>query len=191
LTRDPGDPRLVAQWTFPNPILEDWGVVVGEVVYNLRAGLDYLVHALAEHDSGVVQQNTQFPICDDPNAFTKVAKSRLRGIAHSNVSRIESYQPYKGGQWVRELRELSNPDKHRRITAVAGTGKFEWNFGIKLRKTAEGRLVPASDEMKLEVDFSSWSIHFQSGGPVIDTLERLCEAVRSVIYDFRDVLPDQ
>src|SRR5262249_11398095 len=36
-------------------------ILIGEVVYNLRAALDYLVYELAILDSGSIQDGTQFP----------------------------------------------------------------------------------------------------------------------------------
>jgi hypothetical protein len=38
--------------------------LVGEICYNLRSALDYLVFELAKHDSGTRQENTQFPIAE-------------------------------------------------------------------------------------------------------------------------------
>jgi len=48
----------------PVPAPEQIGILVGEICYNLRASLDYLVYELAILDSGAVQDNTQFPIYD-------------------------------------------------------------------------------------------------------------------------------
>src|SRR5580704_81891 len=49
-----------------------FGILLGEIVYNLRAALDYLVFELARHDSGAVQAGTQFPICDFKGRFDGV-----------------------------------------------------------------------------------------------------------------------
>jgi hypothetical protein len=35
-------------------------ILIGEICYNLRSALDYLVYELAKHDSGA-QSDTQFP----------------------------------------------------------------------------------------------------------------------------------
>ena len=45
------------------------GIVVGEICYNLRSALDYLVFDLAELDSGAPQNGTQFPIIDLQQEF--------------------------------------------------------------------------------------------------------------------------
>jgi hypothetical protein len=49
-----------------------WAIRFGECIYNLRAGLDYLVFALAHLDSGVEQADTQFPICSSLAAFNNL-----------------------------------------------------------------------------------------------------------------------
>ncbi len=94
-------------------------VIVGEIVHNLRASLDYLVYALAEADSGSVQAGTQFPIADTPQLFTARRNSFLKGISDENVAVIRKYQPYNGCDWTRQLRDLSNTDKHRELVKVS------------------------------------------------------------------------
>ena len=97
-------------------------VVSGEVLYNLRAALDYLVFELAKLDSGGVEQDgTQFPIEDSVGHFTARRKTFLKGFSDEHVAVIEGYQPYKGVEWTRRFRNFSNPDKHRKpITRLGG-----------------------------------------------------------------------
>jgi hypothetical protein len=52
----------------PAPIVS---ILLGEICYNLRSALDYLVFELAYFDSGIIQQGTQFPIDDAPKKFAK------------------------------------------------------------------------------------------------------------------------
>lgn len=41
------------------------GLLIGDVIANLRGALDYLIYALAWLDSGSPQEDTQFPIADN------------------------------------------------------------------------------------------------------------------------------
>jgi hypothetical protein len=45
---------------------------------------------------------------------------RCRGLTDEDphVMSIESSQPYRGVEWTRTLRTISNPDKHRRLVAL-------------------------------------------------------------------------
>jgi hypothetical protein len=110
-------------------------ILTGEAVASQRAALDYLVYALAEFDSGDPQQRTQFPITDSPSRFEDVVKKRwLDGLTQEHRAGIETLQPYDGRdslQWLRALRELSNPDKHRHlsmlgVTLSASFGRKDW-----------------------------------------------------------------
>jgi hypothetical protein len=99
----------------PDPM---FSILVGEVCYNLRAALDYLVFELAKHDSGAEQKQTQFLIEDDAGEFQRKVPWRLKGLTPAHVAAIEVLQPFKGCEWTRRLRDLSNPDKHRTLVRV-------------------------------------------------------------------------
>lgn len=108
----------------------EFSVLVGEICYNLRASLDYLVYELAIEDSGSAQEGTQFPIEDSPEGFArrKDPKDRrcyLQGVKPAHIAMIEELQPYNGCEWSRVLREISNPDKHRTLTV---TGSHQMGF---------------------------------------------------------------
>lgn len=97
-------------------------VLIGDVISNLRPPLDFLINALAVLDSGNSHPSNQFPICDTPAAFKgEIAKGRLAGLSASHKTHIEKLQPYprrKGKVWLRNLRDLSNPDKHRHLNVL-------------------------------------------------------------------------
>jgi hypothetical protein len=114
-------------------------VYTGEVVQNLRTALDYFVFALARSDSqGVEQTGTQFLIEDDPGnaakrwGFTYNAPRRLKGFKQAHIDLIENLQPYKGCYWSRRLRDLSNPDKHRKLYAPIVAGRADWSFSSEI-----------------------------------------------------------
>lgn len=95
-------------------------ILVGEIAYNLRAALDYLIYELAALDSNSLQANTQFPVCQNAADFKKERKTRLRGVSDVHAAAIEKLQPYNGCIWTDVLCQVSNPDKHKELTVVAG-----------------------------------------------------------------------
>src|ERR1700731_4138428 len=64
-------------------------ILIGEICYNLRAALDYLVFELAKLDSGAPQEGTQFPIVDAKKDFEAGVGRWLKGISASHVAAIE------------------------------------------------------------------------------------------------------
>src|SRR5437868_5186403 len=72
------------------------GVLVGEIVHNLRAALDYLIYVMAESDAGSPQIGTQFLIEDSPQGFTGRSPGYLKGISEEHVAVIRQFQPFKG-----------------------------------------------------------------------------------------------
>ena len=112
-------------------------VYMGEAIQNLRTALDYLVFALAKTDNaGVEQEGTQFLIEDDPGhgsgahrfGFLHNAPRRLKNMKQAHIDLIENLQPYKGCFWTRRIRDLSNPDKHRKLYVPTIAGNFDWSY---------------------------------------------------------------
>ena len=112
------------------PWPEDFSLRLGEIVYNLRASLDYLAWQLSlltkpdlvnmpTYTSPVT--NIEFPI------FIKkhqgAISERVKFIPPAAVAEIEKLQPYNrgngaDGDWLAVLHSLSNRDKHRQLTPV-------------------------------------------------------------------------
>jgi hypothetical protein len=112
-----GVPTIRPQITVYIP--QDLSVVIGEIFYNLRAALDYLVFALVDG-----QHRTQFPIDETPKDFERHRKTFLKGVAVEYIAPIKSLQPYNGCQWMRFLREYSNFDKHSDLHVLQTGGTF-------------------------------------------------------------------
>lgn len=100
-------------------------IVLGDVCYNLRSALDYLIFELARLNSRAIQDGTQFPICDTPKKFARDVPAKLVGLSAAHVAAIEKLQPYKGCNWTKALRTISNPDKHRMLTPRGSTFNVE------------------------------------------------------------------
>lgn len=79
-------PQLALDFTF--------GILIGEIVYNLRAALDYIIFELAALDSGCIVEGTQFPIESKKKGFKSCVRSRwLDGLNATHVAAIEGLQP--------------------------------------------------------------------------------------------------
>jgi hypothetical protein len=113
-------PSVSKNFTHPSNLI---GIIIGEICYNLRAALDYLVYELAILDSGSVQDRTQFTIEETPKKFRGQINRQLIGLNPVHIAAIERLQPYNGCYWTKLIAEISNPDKHRQITAT-GTPKM-------------------------------------------------------------------
>lgn len=115
----------------------------GEIVHHLRTALDYLAFNLAWLDSGRPQRHTQFPIEDSGKAFWRSRRqASLRGVSDSHVEVLATFQPFTGCEWMRQLRELSNADKHRLVVPVIRIHQGQFSID-------EDRFLPHPDDPEL------------------------------------------
>ncbi len=107
----------------PPPYL---GVIVGDVVHNLRSALDYLAWELVKLAPATPREGvTGFPIFESEDEFLGKGGGRgagpmLRGMRDEHQEFIQGLQPYHGGDeapahFLAHLRRLSNTDKHRTL----------------------------------------------------------------------------
>ncbi len=125
------DPLLRAQWRLKikEPFPERWGVLIGDVVTNLRAALDHAFWAAAVLHSGPPEnpRELEFPIyATNRSSYTKRAKKLQSLVAPDVWSIVDAMQPFHGGDCAHTspleiLRYLSNVDKHRFIHVVGRT----------------------------------------------------------------------
>lgn len=145
-------------------------ILTGDIANNLRSALDYLIAQLAELDTGIEQSGTQFPIEDTPKGFKGRIKTYLRGLTETHIAVIERLQPYKGINWTKQLRALSNPDKHRKLHIVVGTFDNE----IKITPTPVGTADKPMTKLQMEMRLKP-SLQIVLGGhwPLIETMEKI------------------
>ena len=173
-------------------LLKIWPVLIGEIIYNLRSALDYLIFEMAFLDSGAEQQGTQFPIEHKPAGFNRRRNTLLKGLRVKHIASIEALQPYKGTTWTHLLALLSNPDKHRHLTPIVNLAESV----IKISAHAPGELEAVSGhvyrtknsagdvlDMHVETDFAL-SVTFSDGTPVIETLKQLVLDVTQTLHLF-------
>jgi hypothetical protein len=97
----------------------EWGVLVGEVVHNLRSALDQAVYAASASPSRV----NEFPVCRNPDDWNKRSSKLLKGVPPAAVKIIRSAQPFQQRDVERHefllLHGMWNHDKHRLLHTTA------------------------------------------------------------------------
>lgn len=125
------------------------GVVLGDLVHNLRSALDHLVWQAVVRNGREPGVRHQFPICDEEENWESTRADRLRGVAAEDVEGIRKAQPFtvvlKPAPLTR-LRQISNRDKHHVVTPIVGAvgSPFPVSFG-KIPLPPEFKLLPRRD----------------------------------------------
>jgi hypothetical protein len=172
------------------PLDLKFSVLVGEICYNLRAALDYLVYELARLDSGSTQDDTQFIIADSPSKFEEQRPRRLIGFSTAHAAAIERLQPYSGCKWTGALRDISNPDKHRKLTTTQAEHVMTVHVVDKdhLRDfedlPGKIRSVETADGEVYVKIFLTTDLQFSDGSPVLEPLAQIHDEVARALDTF-------
>jgi hypothetical protein len=73
---------------------------------------------IAEQDSGKIGHNVQFPLEEKPELFRGRRNTYLEGIRDERIATFQKFQPYNAGNWLSDLRRLSNFYKHTGLILV-------------------------------------------------------------------------
>ncbi len=136
------------------------GIIVGDLVHNLRSALDYIITALAYASGTEVSKSHQFPIFTDESAYVHAVgastvvnlKGYLKDIVHG-LQEIWDLQPFHEKVNPRLVNlslvhEFSNADKHRIIASYAPLF-----VGGKVEITHSGRTI---SDIERVAKFDSW-----------------------------------
>ena len=104
----------------PPPTYE-WSLALGDIVHNYRSALDALAWSMAHLDGSTPdpqdEKQIYFPLTRTRGEFDKLARGRLKSVPAFVLERLESVQPYHGGQPENAigviLHDLDIEDKHR------------------------------------------------------------------------------
>ncbi len=164
---------------FPiKPVPHIVSILVGEIIYNLRAALDYLIYELAYLDSGSIVNGTQFPIHDTVEGFKGRRDFHLKGVSDKHVAIIERLQPYNGCNWTHILQRLSNPDKHMHLTISKSSVRYSIPQG-STEAIIAGQSVNVKDGLSIHIKFSDGTSIMD-----IDTLKQLKLEVTQTLHPF-------
>jgi hypothetical protein len=107
--------RLHVNHELPVPIL---GLVIGDIVHNLRTALDHLICLLVEANQAPVTTNTMFPFAPTEKHWKSARNSRAKGAHEDVLDALDELKPYAGGNDVLyRLHQLDIADKHKLLIA--------------------------------------------------------------------------
>jgi hypothetical protein len=171
--RDPPAVLLIVDAIAPPPPV--LGVLLGELVHNLRSSLDHLVWQLALLDREEPFPLLQYPIVSKPEDWLSKAKQQLKDVRAGAVELIEQTQPYHwphstkyGEHPLAVLRDLSNEDKHRVILSTVmavAEPKREWITIQHNEDAAPNFGVEFTYDKRLEIGSRLATINFTPIGP--------------------------
>jgi hypothetical protein len=99
---------------------DDFSLMIGDAVHNLRSALDHLAWQLVEANGNPPGKGTYFPISETLTKYIASKGAKIQGMSAGAESLIDSIKPYLGGNddlW--KLQELDNFDKHRLLLVTA------------------------------------------------------------------------
>jgi hypothetical protein len=151
----------------PDPLL---GVIVGELIHDVRSGLDHLVRELVLENGGDPGESSQFPIYDSETKWFQDVEDRdpkkkpspIEGVTNDVFERIKAAQPYhlrhkqRRGHPLMQLLLMSNVDKHRTLHVVSvsahapHTARYEppgYVTAMKTKFVKPGVLVQSGTEL--------------------------------------------
>jgi hypothetical protein len=119
----------------PNPML---GVIVGELIHDVRSALDHLIYELVSENDEDPGEHTQFPIYASEGAWIKDIVERdpgrppspIFGLSDDQIAVVRGVQPYqlktnkqRLTHPLMHLLRMSNVDKHRTLHSTAFTAR--------------------------------------------------------------------
>ena len=122
--------RLIVEDLKKPSMVDEWGLLLGECIHNLRSSLDNLAFALARLRRAPPERPSKiaFPIFETRAEFERRGRANIDQLPDQAVALIELIQPFqRNGSIERDspdldalvhLQRLNNTDKHRIPTVV-------------------------------------------------------------------------
>jgi hypothetical protein len=169
---------------------------VGEMLYNLKAALDYILHVFLKNalDHGKIAESRfeslegklQFPIKECEEKLATWRKDWGEWLRKEQFELIEGAQPYGQGTWLRRLGNLYHHlDKHRELQPLQLLAELEGGRLIPIPISSE---VPVEEAERLAREKpvgvyqgGSFEVAFSDGAPVVETLEVIQSEVFALI----------
>jgi hypothetical protein len=184
-----------------------FGVIVGEVIYNLRSCLDQMICQAIVGNGEKLTHHSGFPISRSPKEFEFAFPGKVKGASTEVAALVKALKPYKGGNdglWY--LNEMSNNEKHKFPVLVAAryteliirprSVPTPYRFpqrrvillqaGTELSRVVGGPEVNVNPEFTFRIAFGENQI--LEGEPVIELLQQLADWVEGTIQPFEAFL---
>jgi hypothetical protein len=147
-----------------SPIPEDFPLIVGDAIQNLRASLDHLVSHLVRSNGCVPVTSTGFPFCKTSEKYKTEGPRKIDGIAPEAIPMFGALQPYPGGNdGLYGLHEMSNIDKHRLLVVCAC---------MHVGTTVTMTLSPTPTEFKIALPAPmKWDYRLEDGAEIFRIFE--------------------
>lgn len=185
---------------------EDFPLIIGDAIHNLRSALDLLACDLVSLNNGNIK-NVYFPFCKAGTELEDTIKHRhLDRAAQDLVDIIRSLKPYSGGNnLLRAIHDLDIADKHQMIIpSVASVEVTDLKLyrnnsmiasiqGMSLIGVKDGTIfmiTPPIDNIPIGQEFNiTFNIVFGRNQPleyqpILPILDQLHELVLNIIEKF-------
>ncbi len=191
---------------------EQFSIVAGEAIYQLRNTLDHLVFELIRSQNQVPTRKNSWPILTKKNMLDFERKTK--GVPPSALKLIESLQSYQMGARYKEhtlwcLRELNDWDKHnfviRTLLAAHHGIEIEWTddagrpqkFSVSQSEKIKcgdefciGPRMGIRPETEVDIKTSSFIVFEDIAGfhsePIGTTLDELADELARIVESFSD-----
>jgi len=154
---------------------------IGECANSFRNALNYMTCAFAQQDSGSIGYAVQFPIEDCQKVFASRRYTYLKGIRDERIALFEKFQPYNAGDWLKDLRRLSNFYKHQGLIVVnKQVDQIEPLAPTSKTQSWE----PFTAQMKMDYRLP-FTVTLPDGRPITQTLDIIHAGVCDIINEFQ------
>lgn len=101
----------------------EWSGLLGDIVHNLRASLDYLAWQLVLANDGTPSTSTQFPVCWDTARYNSLKRGIVKTYGKRAAAIFDTLQPCNASDgysshWLYALHKLDIRDKHQLLNVV-------------------------------------------------------------------------
>ncbi len=99
-----------------NPIPAEFGAIVGDIIHNIRAALDFAACECVRRNNAH-DKDVYFPFCEKISDLDDMIKRKHLNRAHVNVvNYVKSLAPHRGGNVaLRAIHDLDVRDKHKAL----------------------------------------------------------------------------
>jgi hypothetical protein len=108
---------------FVQDIPEDFSLMIGDAIQNLRSALDHLATRLVDIGIDPRVKNSYYPIFESADTYEAGKMGKIKGARPEAIKAIDNTQPYpRGNGWhLWDINTMNNRDKHRLLIPAWGS----------------------------------------------------------------------
>jgi hypothetical protein len=158
------------------PLPAQWGLLLGDVINNLRSCLDHVAWAVVQRGRTPNLNDRQargvyFPLASKPEDFKSCLPPNLPGVRRADIAIIRRYQPYARGKRnlkrhaFTPLPKLSSDDKHRTVQPLL---MLPTGGGVKVYQPTDcvvTRTPVRARRVRLEIGAEIQRVYVRKTGP--------------------------